>query len=277
MAIRTIKIVRTVQQRFENFPYLVHPLARHWLEQGLDVQVAHRLREPAGEDVLILPHFDLTVRPASFVDPISRSAHVVNRDVIDVSKRRISSQLVVTPEQHDGPVLVKSNRNFGGWPESRIRAAAGTKNVPRAAFLHWSDYKVYDHPRQVPSHVWTNPLLVVEKFLPETEGGLFCLRQYIFLGDREIYTRALSPLPIVKSHNVVRRKVFKGAPPKGVLEVRRRLGFDYGKFDFVIHDGKSIVFDVNPTPTFNPKSKAGSQDNLIAHLAEGMRSLLGCA
>ena len=274
MAITTIKIVRTLQQPFENFRYMVHPLARHWLEQGLDVQVAHALREPAGEDVLILPHFDLTVRPASFVDSIARSAHVVNRDVIDVSKRRISGQLVTAPDEYDGPVLVKSNRNFGGWPESKVRAAAGTENAPRAAFLHWSDYKVYDHPRQVPHQAWTRRQLVVEKFLPEKEDGLFCLRQYIFLGDREIYTRALSPLPIVKSGNVVRREVLAGAPPEEVQEVRRRLGFDYGKFDFVIHDGKPIVFDVNPTPTFNPKSKAGSQDELIAHLAEGMRSLL---
>ena len=274
MPISTIQIIRTGQQPFDKVPYMVHPLARHWRERGLAVEVAHALPEPAGDAVLIVPHFDLTVRPASFAEPIARSAHVLNRAVVDVSKRIISSQLVSSPEQYDGPVLVKSNRNFGGIPESKVRTVGGASAALRPPFMHWTNYTVYEHPGLVPPTVWNYPSLVVEKFLPEKEDGLFCLRQYIFLGDSEIYTRAFSPKPIVKSHNAVRREIINGPPPPQVREVRQRLGFDYGKFDFVIHEGKAIVFDVNPTPTYNRKSKAGSQEEMIAHLASGIRSFL---
>lgn len=274
MPITKIQIIRTAQQPFDKVPYMVHPLARLWREQGLTVEVAHALPEPTGDSVLLFPHFDLTVRPASFAEPIARSAHVINRAVVNVAKRVISSQLITAPDQYDGPVLVKSNRNCGGLPETRVRPAGGSADAPSPAYLHWSSYTVYDHPRDVPATVWTYAPLVVEKFLPEKEDGLFCLRQYIFLGDAEIYTRALSPKPIVKLSNMVRRETIDGPPPPEVQDVRRRLGFDYGKFDFVLHEGKAIVFDVNQTPIFDHKGKAGSQDAMIAHLATGIGSFL---
>ena len=278
MPIETIQIIRTAQMPFDKVPYMIHPLARHWRALGLEVDVVDPLREPARDDVLLIPHFDLTVRPEPVAGPIERSANVVNRAVVNVAKRAISSQLVTAPEQYDGPVLVKSNRNFGGIPEAKLQrghvAAGRAADGPVPPVIHWTNYPIYDHPRLVPPTVWNYRPVVVEKFLPEKEDGLFCLRQYIFLGDAGIHTRAFSPEPIVKSVNVVRREVFDEPPPAGVMAVRKRLGFDYGKFDFVIHDGQAIVFDVNPTPTYNRRSKAGSQEGMIAHLAGGIRSLL---
>jgi hypothetical protein len=274
MPIETIRIVRTAQQPFETVPYIVHKLARLWRERGLAVEVAHSLSEPAGDEVLIIPHFDLTVRPASFAAQIAQSAHVINRAVVDDSKRAISGQLVTGPDQFDGPVLVKTDRNCGGFPEAFVRSAEGVTAVGHPPVLHWGLYQVYDHPRLVPPTVWNYPPLVVEKFLPEKEDGQYCLRQYVFFGGSEIYSRAFSSKPIVKASNVDRRDILTEPPPPEVVEVRRRLGFDYGKFDFVIHDGKPIVFDVNPTPTYNPASKVGSQDETMARLADGIRAIL---
>ena len=275
MPIETIRIVRTVQQPFERRPYIVHKLARIWAEQGLVVEVADALPEPAGDEVLIIPHLDFTIRPRSFAAPIARSAHVINRAVVDVSKRVISRQLVTAPDQFDGPVLVKSNRNFGGFPEAMLRTAEGFAPARRSPVLHWDNYQVYDHPRLVPPMVWNHPLLVVEKFLPEKEGGKYCLRQYLFFGNSEIYSRAFSSKPIVKASNVEHREILSEPPPPEVVEVRRRLGFDFGKFDFVFHAGKAIVFDVTPTPSFNPANQnVGAQSRTMAHLANGVHAFL---
>jgi hypothetical protein len=134
-------------------------------------------------------------------------------------------------------------------------------------------YRVYDHPRLVPRPVWYNPRLVVEKFLPEREGELYCLRQYVFLGESEFNTRCVGPEPIVKAHNVLRREVL-GETPAAVRDYRRRLGFDYGKFDYVLRGDRAVIFDVNHTPTYDPGSKAGSAGPLIQQLADGIAPYL---
>lgn len=47
--------------------------------------------------------------------------------------------------------------------------------------------------------VWHNPDLVVERFLPERHDGHYCLRVWMFLGDKETNTLCYSAHPIVKS------------------------------------------------------------------------------
>lgn len=36
--------------------------------------------------------------------------------------------------------------------------------------------------------------------------------------------------------------------PEPIREARRRLGCDYGKFDFVTHHGQVVLLDTNSTP-----------------------------
>jgi hypothetical protein len=45
---------------------------------------------------------------------------------------------------------------------------------------------------------------------------------------------------------------------------RARLGFDYGKFDFISHDGRPILFDVNRTPGAPPARCSPSLPNPTA-------------
>jgi hypothetical protein len=61
--------------------------------------------------------------------------------------------------------------------------------------------------------------------------------------------------------------------PDELRAMRRALGFDYGKFDFVVNEGKAVLLDANRTPT------AGGplSDSVRAHmsdLAEGVSALL---
>jgi hypothetical protein len=83
-------------------------------------------------------------------------------------------------------------------------------------------------------------MLVIEKFLPEQKDGMYCLRQYTFLGKSEINTLAYSEEPIVKARSVTRREIL-AEPYPGLREIRREMAFDYGKFDYAVRDGGQAV------------------------------------
>jgi hypothetical protein len=283
-----ILLVRAKHEPFDDVPYVIHLLADEWRRRGIPVEVTDSLEEPMGPEVLVFPHFDLTVTPPRMAERLGRCARVMNRAVTDISKRAVSRQLVAAPDEYDGPVIVKTNLNFGGWPEMRLIAFAGGENYRRmeavrtgqpwtvSGMLRCEQYPIYDNARLVPPLVWKNPQLVVEKFLPEREGDLYCLRQYIFLGAQEISTRTVSPDPRVKSRGVTRREVLDSTP-EAVRAFRKELGFDYGKFDYVMHEGEPVIFDVNRTFSYNPDSKAGSATPLVMKLADGIDAFLGRA
>jgi hypothetical protein len=282
-----ILVLTARHEPFERGPYVVHALIEEWRNRGISVEVTDHLAEPTGPEVLVFPHFNLTTTPASYRHVLDRCDRVVNRSVNDISKRAISTKLVKSPADYDGPVIVKTNRNYGGLPEARATARQGglqrsfvwlTRRLPSSisGLVGHEGYRVYNHPRLVPRIVWLNPLFVVEKFLPEREREFYCLRQYVFLGESEFSSRTVSPDPIVKSENVIRRDLLEDTP-SAVREFRKRLGFDYGKFDYVMRGDEAIVFDVNRTPTYNPSSKAGSASPLILSLASGIEPFLGGA
>ena len=36
-------------------------------------------------------------------------------------------------------------------------------------------------------------------------------------------------------------------PHPEIVQMRKRLNFDYGKFDYVVHNGRAVLFDANKT------------------------------
>jgi hypothetical protein len=54
---------------------------------------------------------------------------------------------------------------------------------------------------------------------------------------------------VIKSHSVLRREPISDVPVE-LRQVRRELGFDFGKFDYGIVDGRVVLYDVNRTPMF---------------------------
>ena len=280
-----VLVLRATHEPFEITPYVIHLLADEWRRRGIPVEVTDSLPEPTGPDVLVFPHMDLTIVPPRLAERLSRCARVINRSVTDISKRRISRHLVAARDDYDGPVIVKTNLNFGGKPEMRLVMAAGGEPMQKLqdiSKLPWTvsgllkpeNYPIYKNPRLVPPRVWDNPRLIVEKFLPEREGELYCLRQYIFFGESEVNARSISRDPRVKSRRVVRREMLGSTPP-AVRAVRDELGFDYGKFDYVMSGGEAVVFDVNRTFSYNPESEGGSSQALVLKLADGLEPFLG--
>lgn len=235
-------------------------------------------RWPAADAALV--HLDLTVLPDALCEALrARYPVAINANARDISKRRVSQQLVRPGDGWSGPVIVKTDANCGGISERRLRyppTAAGQwrrlrdrlRPWPVSGRLRTRSYPVFDSPAGVPARAWTNPGLVVERFVAEREGELYALRQWVFLGDQEIHRRTLAPSPVIKSGDGVRIETLGDVPPE--LRTRRaELGFDYGKFDYVVRDGRAVLLDANRTPTHGAQlGEAGRA--LAAELAAGL-------
>lgn len=263
----------------ERCAYQIWGLADVWRRWGIDVVVSHGIERAVDADVVV-NHIDLTVVPDDYRRFMARYPVAVNGRCVDISKRTVSTNLVTRDDGWTGPVIVKTDRNHGGRPERRLRwgrvalalspdAWWGRARWRSRVMLPPGDYPIFDSIASVPSGVWRNPALVVERFLPEREGDLFALRSLSIFGDRSVASRRLSASPIVKAVGVVRSEPVDPAPE--ALEAAQRLGLDRGKIDYVVHDGRVEILDVNRTNTMATYS-AADRARICERLAEGLQA-----
>lgn len=266
--------------------FLIHALREVWQKQGLQISYLYGTKERPEADLLI-PHINLTRTPPEYIEHIRSYPNVVNRNVVDISKRRISSNLLSENEPCEGPVIVKTDNNYGGRPEYRLDrrrhpflARIWRRAVPIAEYafgqsLAWRSmlrkYPVYKNLTEVPPSVFRNPALVVERFLPEKEGSHYFMRHYLCLGDHTRSVRVVGSTPFLKRSECV--PVDEGLPvPDQVLSLRNQLSLDYGKIDYVIHDSQVVILDVNRTPGAPHTTEATAR--AVNDLADGIWSLL---
>jgi hypothetical protein len=206
--------------------HFVWALGDAWRAQGHQVEVVKGIGRKLNADLLI-PHVDATVLPGNYADFVRKFPRTVNRDVRDISKRRISDNLLARTDSWDGPVIVKTDLNCGGAPDVNFsgpkiflatrhtrslwrslfnrRKRATTADWAKVTCMKCEDYPVFSSLKEVPPAIFSNPHLVVERFLPEQENGIFYLRVYQFFGDRGYCARLGSRHPIVKQNNCVSR------------------------------------------------------------------------
>jgi len=241
---------------------LIHALGKAWQDRGLQVLFQYGIKQRPDADLLI-PQIDLTHTPPGYFEYICSYSNVANRNVVDISKRRISEHLLCGDEDYHGPVIVKTDNNHGGLPECTrnelwhlllSRFLERMVSLSEFAFrqhLAWRrvlrKYLIYDSLAEVPIGIFKNRALVVERFLPEREGDLYFMRHYLFLGDHTRSIRIAGSTPILKISNSA--LVDEGFPvPEEVVRLRRQMGMDYGKNDYTIHNGQVVILDVNRTP-----------------------------
>ncbi len=275
------------RDRFRERGYLIAGLFPFWTAAGHQVIVHEGAFDPPPGDIAFL-HVDRTVVPEPYLAALRRYPLVVNGATADIGKRRISEHLVRENDPYDGPVIVKTNLNCAGIPEAfhgaverreasnfpRLRAVAGTLRrtlVPSGARAHEPPYAVYPRRALVPPAVWRDPEAVVEKFLPERDERGYYVRVWLFCGDRETCTRVRGPHPVVKARDIVERTPVP--VPDEMRERRRRLGFEFGKFDFVLHQGTPVLLDANRTPTL-PSEMNEDLASKLRRLAPGLDALL---
>lgn len=241
-------------QKFTQTSSLLGELVAIWIRRGIRVSLIRGPAPGIKPDVVFL-HVDLTETPPEYVGYLDGFPVVLNRRVTDISKRRISRNLVVRAEDYDGPVIVKTNRNSNGIPEASLeRALRPTSLPPPTPGTAWldrtalRDYPVFASTSDVPKGVWANRNLVVERFLPERDGDRYCIRTWLFLGEQERMARFFATEPVIKSDNIVGRERLHEVP-EDLRQLRRELGFDFGKFDFAVVDGRTVLYDANRTPT----------------------------
>jgi hypothetical protein len=251
----------------------VSRLARLWAEED-----GHRVTigpAPAVAGDVALLHVDLTRIPASALPRNPAGTPLLNAAVLDISKRAVSRQLVQPGDGWRGPVIVKTDANYFGAPEEKgVRRSALRRMLEHAPSwrlartLPKRSYPVLETAAAVPDWVWRREDLVVERFLPEIEDGLFVVRSWVFLGREEYAVKVYGREPVVKARHFVKFEYVKSVPDALRAE-RERLRFDFGKFDYVERDGEAFLFDANKTPTV-----AGRRTANLRRLADGLSGFL---
>lgn len=265
---------------FTQMKYLLRFLSDCWREQGNKVSIINGVAQPVWGDVLLL-HVNMTIIPDDYLRFIEHYPVVINRSTRDISKRSFSQQVLQQGDTYTGAVIVKTDANCGGFADVKVGGSSRLRNRAIKLFakiqpwhkrrlLNSKDYPVFDSLEQVPAGVWRNPDLVVEKFLPECDtAGNYNLRVWYFCGSREFVEFDTSTHPTVKGKKIFRR-VQEHYVPDDLRIFRQQLGFDFGKFDFAIVAGKTVLYDINRTPTIGDTTLGLFQVPLIENLTQGL-------
>jgi hypothetical protein len=241
--------------------YAVWHLAEIWRKNNFKIIYLFGIQKYVPADLAIL-HVDLSVVPDTYIDFASRYPVVLNGEIRDIRKSTFSEIRVTANDAYQGPVIVKSDLNFAGEPERKLlgnrlsRLARRIEyrlasrylraNPARPRFRLPNDYRIYDSVHSVPREWFNLHDVLVEKFIPEMNEGHYCQRVYHFLGTQGVCVFRRSKDPIVNPSKLVSREKIEVYPE--IAERVKRMKFDYGKFDYVMHEGKPILLDANKTP-----------------------------
>jgi hypothetical protein len=242
------------------------------------VLIAHGPVEAVEADIGLL-HVDTTLVEPAYVECMRRFPIALNARVVDISKRSFSRQLLKKGDSYTGRVVVKTNDNYGGIPDANIDVQRSNISEPLAfgerpwrhrRVIEPINYPIFDSISDVPPGVWRNPRLIVEKLLSEQdEEGNYLLRFWYFLGDKEVCELCTATRPIVKGKTIFRRELFQGVPEE-LRKIRAELGFDFGKFDYAIVNGKPVLYDINRTPNFGTIRQELFSESRIEAFARGI-------
>jgi hypothetical protein len=240
--------------------YLIFDVLQELRRRGHEIVLQQGLANRAFGDVAVL-HVDATVTPPDYVDYARSFPLCLNVTPADISKRAISGALLSREDGWPGPVIVKTDLNHSGFAERRHNrhAQRAGKPAPFPDAPEATEYEVYEGLDEVPAGVFGNPDLIVERFIPEPEPDGYAMRFWVFCGSESRCTRYVSPQRMVKAKDTIRREPVM--VPEEMQALRKKLGFDYGKFDFVMHEGKAVLLDANKTP--------GRPLNLLKMFVEG--------
>lgn len=250
--------------------YSIQLLIDEWTRRGHKVMVVSGIEQLPEAELAIL-HVNLSVVPDAYGEAARRYPRSINAGALDIRKRTISRNLLNREDSWSGGVVIKTDLNFAGWPEWRAWKEAlslGLEAPPTHAPVR--SYALYSRMDDVPAPFWDSPELIAERFLPEKEGERFITRTWFFFGDQERCRRFSSDRWLVKGATIQDAGLCD--VPDLLRAERERLGFDYGKFDFVVHRGQPILLDANKTPGAPPPGPGNAI--LYPILANGVESLL---
>jgi hypothetical protein len=291
---KIVVLIHKDDAAFPYFKYIIKLMIKVWKGCGLNVEVVRGIDHFVPADVVI-PHLDLTIVPNEYREFLSQYPVVMNRDVVDISKSKISTNIIGKDDSYSGPVIVKTDCNSGGLPEERLlskmyvlraisskisdkvgstlgRKPAGPIAWGNIKYIKTNDYPVFPSLQDVPREVFDNENLVVEKFLPEVADGKYLVRYYYFFGDKDLHKVYRSREKVVKGSDDVQLE--EEPIPAELYAIRQQLGMDFGKLDYVLRDGKVVLLDASRTPGCPPHEQGQLAQGIAHQLASGIWSKL---
>lgn len=240
------RLIRRLRGPEVESSFMLGPVLQALAALGHAIEVCRGIPETPPPGDLAVLHVDLTLVPEDYLRFGAHYPRCINLAVRDVSKRAVSEAVIRAGERWDGPVIVKTDLNYRGIAEARLAAAERQERTAPAA----PEYRIYAAQAEIPEELAADPRFVIERFLPEREGDQFACRSWSFMGGVERCARLLGRSPIVKGTNATGFDYCD--IPDELRAARARLGFDYGKLDFVLHEGKAVLIDANKTPGAPP-------------------------
>lgn len=275
---RHLHILTSRKERLQN-RHLIKVLAGIWREQGHILSFGNR---PPPTTDAVIAHTDYSMIDEHFFRQVDEGIPVINSAARNILKSNVSQLLINENSKWHGPVIIKTDANCHAAEEYAYHGLDLLRllKIFAGRFVSWQwtgelpfrTYPILERTDQVPGWVWQDHRLVVEKFMPERDGELYVLRLWMFFGEQEYCMRVCSELPVVKSRKLVSVDLVEEVPD-AVRSVRRKLGLDFGKIDFVMHGNDALVFDVNKTPTVD-LNKRGQLGPFVRRLADGLDGLL---
>ena len=241
---RTVAVLWHAAHRARTSTWQIDSYAEVWREEGHRVVHLYGTAEFVPADLLIV-HVDLSVVPAEYLEFARRYPRALNAGVRDIRKATFSTLRVTRADGYRGTVIVKSNLNYAGVPERVLRAPTAPRGRFVAGMRSPQDYRIFETAAAVPEDVWNDPEVIVERFAPEMDSGLYVTRAMVFLGDRVTCAKFCGPHPVVNTATSTRMD--RVEPHPDMLALRVAMGFDYGKFDYVLRDGRPVLLDANKT------------------------------
>jgi hypothetical protein len=241
--------------------YGIMRYAKTWIDDGHDVQILMGASRYVPADVAIL-HIDVSQIPEEYLNFALRYPVVLNRHITDIRKSKISKSLVRRGDGYQGPVIVKSDLNHAGIPEDNAALRR------RRLFDQPSQYPVFPNVEAVPPQYWSDPALVTERFLEERDGESYCVRIYSFIGNHGTCLRFKGPKPVVEPNLETPPEIIE--PDPAILAMRRELNVDFGQFDYVMHEGRAVLLDLNRTIGRGSMVPSAELDAQRVHRARGL-------
>lgn len=252
--------------------HLTDLLAEHWRASGIEVIELSGTRSFVEADLLFL-NLSRPVVPEEYNRFAAQYPVTFNAGASDLRKHRYSSGLLQAGAAYKGAVIVKSDQGYVS-PSTSERASLLRRltGFPRtesrnAAVIANDNYRIYPSINDVPAEKFA-PGYIVQKFLPEENAGRYVLRQYHFLGDKHFLSLQTSGAAIIRTS--VPQSLEEWTPPKELLDVRVRLGLDYGRIDFVEVHGKPFVIGVARSPALPLSKEPGYAPPAYIRLAEAL-------
>jgi len=246
--------------------YVIDALAQIWREHGHKViyLFGTRVWEPAD---IILVHIDLSVVPQNYLDFARRYPIALNAWISDIRRTNYSKLLISNNYKYNEPVILKTNLNYSGIPEANLWKWRFLKRMYKRVISKYSN-RVFPNTSSVPFTLRLMPGLILEKFLPERENGLYVVRNYQFLGNRGTAMKLIGHEPVVKGRTSIATVPID--PDPEIVRLRSQMRFDYGKFDYVMHDGSAILLDANKTTGAHAMTETPELLNMRRIRAEGL-------